>query len=88
MEPDQQAAWENLIVAEFDLAYWTGLEQRNYSLTKYTEFGVAVLTSSTVGSLLMSAPSWVPTMISIFPVIGGLVIRFAGLSKLPRKNFP
>src|SRR5258708_37790842 len=81
MEPDQQESWDSLIVAEFNVAYWIELGQRNYSLTKYTEFGVAVLTSSTVGSLLASAPTWVPTIISILAAAGSRALATLGWKK-------
>jgi hypothetical protein len=81
MEPDQQESWESLIAAEFNVAYWTELGQRNYSLTKYTEFCVAVLTSSTVGSLLASAPTWVPTIISILAAAGSIALATLGWKK-------
>jgi uncharacterized membrane protein YcaP (DUF421 family) len=82
MEPDQEEAWNALIIAEFNLAYWTRLGQRNYSLIKYTEFVVAILTSSTVGSLLFSdTPALVPKIISSLAALGSIALATLGWKK-------
>jgi hypothetical protein len=82
MEPTQEEAWNGLIIAELNLAYWTALGHRNYALIKYTGFVVAILTSSTVASLFVSsAPTWLPKVISALAAIGSIALATLGWKK-------